>query len=173
LPSEKDEARGGSYRTMGVSRYWCHAEKFVLTTVSGALDNQGLLEHVQALNQECHGITGVNELADCRALNDVDHVSVPGITRACLQEENKPGSRLAILVPRQSPVMYGMARVYQMFAADSREAAKVFTNLDEALCWLVPDAKQRGPLMELVNSHASLPKSTDSSSGSLNPYRRG
>lgn len=122
--------------------------------MSGSLDNRALLEHVQDLNRECVGINGVKELADCRGLTDVEHVSVSGITQACLREEKKSGSKLVILVPKHSPVMYGLARVYQMFASDSREAAILSTDVDDALRWLAPDEKIRRSLLECLNDPA-------------------
>ncbi|MDH5641065.1 MAG: hypothetical protein OEY28_07205 [Nitrospira sp.] len=144
---------------MAIERRWLHEQRFVLTTVSTSLDNHALLEHVEDMNRECDGITGLKEFADCRALIDVEQVSVSGITQACLREKKKPGSKLVILVPPHSPVMYGLARVYQMFASDSRDVVKVFTDIDDAMRWLEPDEKNRRSLLEFLNDPSGRPSS--------------
>lgn len=121
---------------MGFSRHWLRDHAFVLTKVSGSIDNLSLIEHVQTLNQECVGIDGVKELADCRELKDVERLSVHGVTQASSREQVKPKSRLVILVPKDVPVIYGLARAYEMFASESRDAVMVSTDLDEAVRWL-------------------------------------
>lgn len=121
---------------MGFSRHWLRDRAFVLTRVTGRIDNRSLLEHVQALNRESNGVIGMKELGDCRDLQDLEALSVSVVTQASSIEAKKPGSRLVILVPKESPVIYGLARAYEMFASESRQAVTVSMDLDEALCWL-------------------------------------
>ena len=158
---------------MSIERRWFAQQTFVVTTVRASLDNHALLEHVEDMNRECAGITGLKEVADCRALTDVEQVSVSGITQACLREKKKPGSKLVILVPPHSPVMYGLARVYQMFASDSRDSVKVFTDIDDAMRWLEPDEKNRRSLLEFLNDPAGRPPSATSTSRRQGPVHRG
>jgi hypothetical protein len=142
---------------MGFSRHWLREQAFVLTTVSGSIDSTSLMEHVQALNQESDGVSGLKELADCRELKDVENLSVSGVTKASLFEGKKPGSRLVILVPKDAPVIYGLARAYQMFAEESREAVKVFTDMNHAMSWLEPDENSLRSILEFVNRVPQLP----------------
>jgi len=105
---------------MGFTRYWLRERAFLLTNVSGRIDNRSLMEHVQALNRESGGVMGLKELADCRELRNVEALAVSGVTQAGSLEVKKPGSRLGILVPKESPVIFGLARAYEMFASESR-----------------------------------------------------
>ena len=141
---------------MGFSRHWLRDHTFILTRVSGTIDNRSLLEHVQALNRERDGVIGMKELADCRDLRDVEALSVSAVTQAGSIEVKKPGSRLVILVPKQSPVIYGLARAYQMFASESREAVIVSTDVDEALRWLEFDETRLQVIKDFIlnESHA-------------------
>ena len=78
-----------------------------------------------------------------RILVDLQHASLPGITRADVQAAvNLPrlprqaDSRLAIVA--KSPVVYGMSRMYAMTQVIRRAGdVQVFTTLDEAMTWLV------------------------------------
>jgi len=105
---------------MGFTRYWLRERAFLLTNVSGRIDNRSLMEHVQALNRESGGVMGLKELADCRELRNVEALEVSGVTQAGSLEVKKPGSRLGILVPKESAVIFGLARAYEMFASESR-----------------------------------------------------
>jgi hypothetical protein len=146
---------------MGFSRHWLHDQAFVLTKVSGAINTSSLMEHVLALNEESTDIENLRELADCRELTDVSALSVSGVTQASAREVKKPGSRLVILVPKESPVVYGLARAYEMFAADSRESVIVSTNLDEALRWLKADKATTDFILSVVNQDtSSVPQPT-------------
>ena len=143
---------------MGLSRHWLREHAFVVTKVSGAIDDRSLMEHVQALNRECAGVDASKELADCRELKDVASLSVTGVTQASSREMKKPGSRVVILVPKDSPVIYGLARAYQMFAAESRDEVMVFTDLNEAMQWLLQDETHVRSILEFVNEHTDKPQ---------------
>ena len=136
---------------MGFSRHWLRDRTFLLTRVEGTIDNRSLLEHVQALNRESDGVIGMKELADCRDLKDVEALSVSAVTQASSLEVKKPGSRLVILVPKDSPVIYGLVRAYEMFATESRDAVIVSTDCDEALRWLNFDEKSQHVIKGLIH----------------------
>jgi len=146
---------------MGFSRHWLRDHTFILTRVSGTIDNRSLLEHVQAVNRERGGVIGMKELADCRDLRDVEALSVSAVTQAGSIEVKKPGSRLVILVPKESPVIYGLARAYQMFASESREAVLVSTDLDEAIRWLDFDENHVHLIKDFIHNESCAKPETN------------
>lgn len=48
--------------------------------------------------------------------------------------DDAPFGRTAIVAPR--PLIFGLSRMYQIFAEDVPAASKVFTDMDEAVAWL-------------------------------------
>ena len=81
--------------------------------------------------------------AATRALVDLQHASLGSVTRADVQAAvnlpklpNEVGSRLAIVA--KSPVVYGISRMYSMLQEIRRAGeVRVFTEVDEAMTWLV------------------------------------
>lgn len=124
---------------MGFTRNYSPEHKFMLTQLTGDINDENLLEHVLATNEETRGIAGLREFADCCGVTSLDFLSVLGTAKCGDREDNKPGSRLAILVPEGSWLVKGMAGVFQVFSEDHREAVKLFTNRQEALAWLAAD----------------------------------
>ena len=74
------------------------------------------------------------------------------ISDSAESEKNKQGSKLAILVSKDSDVVYGMANAYRMFAEEHREFVKIFRELQEALIWLSDSDLEAESLSALVNS---------------------
>ncbi|MDH5641064.1 MAG: hypothetical protein OEY28_07200 [Nitrospira sp.] len=144
---------------MGFSRHWLRDHGFVLTMVRGSINGRSLMEHVRALNQESHGISGLKELVDCRELIDVSALSVCGVTDASMSETKKPGSRLVFLLPKHSPVLYGIARAYQMFAMERRDAVMISTDFVEAVQWLGLDEKSLHTIQEVARHESCMPES--------------
>ena len=124
---------------MGFSRNYLKPYNFVLTKITGDINDAELLQHVKALNRETRGISELRELADCRELTSVSALTAQGTTLAASAEEYKPGSLGVILVPKEKEAIYGMARAYQMFAEEHRESVMISRDLDEALNWLTKD----------------------------------
>ena len=61
--------------------------------------------------------------------------------------------RLAILIPKDNKAAYGLARAYQMFSEEKREAVNIFHNLDEALVWLTADnTEEKEALISFMNN---------------------
>jgi len=147
------------YHDMGITRRWFRDRAFLLTTLSGSINNRSLMAHVHALNRESEGTIGLKECLDCRGLHDITELSVEGVTQAGSSERKKPGSRLVILVPKDVPVIYGLARAYEMFAADHRKMVRVCTDVDDAVRWLEPDETSAQFLLECLSSESSLPQS--------------
>ena len=135
---------------MSFSRHFLTQHNFLLTKVENEIDDEQLMQHVLTLNKEAKDITCLRELADCRHLKSVEKLTVQGTTECASQEINKPGSLLAILVP-DSPVIYGMARAYQMFSEDHRKAARVFNNLNDAIKWLSDNENELEIFMDFID----------------------
>ena len=134
---------------MGFTRHYLKEYNFMLTKITGEVNDQNLKQHVMSLNKETEGISALRELADCREIADMSHLTVKG-TADCAQLENKrPNSLLALLVS-DSKLLFGMARAYQTFSEDRRKETKIFKNLVDALGWLARDEKEIEFLKEFI-----------------------
>ena len=136
---------------MSISRF--HSEKlnFVLTTLSGTVDDVALFDHVRCLNEELKGRVETRELADCRTATDLQ-LSTRGSTFSAGHEELKLGSKLAILVSKTDDYAYAMARAYQMFSEKSRDSVMVFRDFDKALAWLsANDPQEQDALRQFIS----------------------
>ena len=120
---------------MSIVRRYHPSLDFVLTRISGDLDDEQLERHVRVFNSEAADRQGLMELADCRELRNVDRLNVTGALNAAALEQGQPrvaGGRLAILVP-DNPVIFGLARAYASIACLHRDTADVCQGLREAL----------------------------------------
>ncbi|MCH2205945.1 MAG: hypothetical protein MK132_08775 [Lentisphaerales bacterium] len=128
-----------------------HSKKhdFILSTAVGLISDQLLLEHVYRLNTLSELYPGFNELADCRYLEDVSGLSGDGARTCALVEKYKEGSKLAILVD-DSPLIYAMARTYEIFAESKRDAVEIFICESEALAWLEYDDEEICELKKMI-----------------------
>ena len=136
---------------MGLSVYFNQKHNFMLTRLAGYIDNNNLRNHVLNLNKLTEGVSGLREIADCRKIENISYLTVEGTTIGAELESNKPGSLLAIVVP-DSPSFYGVARVYQTFAGNHREAVKLFYNIRDALTWLGYGEAERKELITFVET---------------------
>ncbi len=126
---------------MGFSRHFIQKYNFMLTKITGEINDDDLSHHVGALNQETEGLTNLKELADCRGITKIN-LSTRGTTLNADREKNKPGSNLAILVPKENDMIFAMARAYQMFSENHRKSVEVFRDYSEAISWLTKDNSQ-------------------------------
>ena len=136
---------------MGISRHYLKEHKFMLTKISEELFDQNLMQHVIALNSETEGVVQLRELADLRETKSLDRLTVRGTIAASQTEANRPESLLAILVP-DSTLLFGMARAYQTFSKDKRQAVQIFKDPLQALTWLSQDAQEMEVLSDFVNN---------------------
>jgi hypothetical protein len=123
---------------MPFTRHHYPSRNFILTRVFGRIDDLELREHVLELNSEAEGQLGMLEIADCRDLVDVEHVTVRGATEAAALEEGHgraEGGRLAILVGSDR-VVFGLARAYGAFAEDARGHVTVCRSMTTAIEFL-------------------------------------
>lgn len=136
---------------MGFSRQYFQEFNFMLTKITGEINDKDLSHHVAVLNQEAKGLVNLKELADCREVTKIN-LSTQGTTYSASREKNKLGSKLAILTPKGNDLIFAMARAYQMFAEDFRESVHLFHDLHEALVWLADDnVLESKSLTSLVN----------------------
>lgn len=119
------------------ARFYKFEHNFVLVNVTQNVDDDQLRQHVLDYNREVGDRQGLLELADCRGMTDVQHLTVQGCIECAFLERESPrvvGGKLAVLVT--SPLHYGIARAYASIAELNRGSAQVFYALEEALDWL-------------------------------------
>lgn len=120
---------------MSFRRSYDLENKFVLTNISGSVNDKNLMEHVLKLNAEMEGNDDFRELADCLQTENIMDLTVQGSVHAAETERNRPKSKLAILV-NESPLLFGMARAFQTFSEDRRKEVHIFHSTTEAIEWL-------------------------------------
>jgi hypothetical protein len=136
---------------MGFSRYYLKEHNFLLTKVSGKITVDDLLQHVISVNNEMAGKINLRQITDCRNITDLQSLSVKDTTNCAQRETNKPECSLAIIVP-DSPILFGMARAYMMFAEDHRREVQIFQSIHDALEWLAKDPEEFNILTNFVES---------------------
>lgn len=83
---------------------------------------------------------GMPELTDCRAAERVE-ISGEGLRRlaeatAALLDPSRQPWKVAILVPSDRPLLYGLSRMYELLREGSPEHVRVFSDPAEADVWL-------------------------------------
>lgn len=136
---------------MGFSLHYLKDHRFMYTRISGEINDQDLKQHVIDFNKETEGISDLRELADCRDLINLEALTVKGTSYSAILEDNKPESLLAILVT-ESSLLFGMARVYQIFAEGRRESVKIFKDINSALKWLAKDEQEVAIFNEFIKN---------------------
>lgn len=53
---------------MGFTRHYFQEHTFMLTKITGEINDDDLSQHVVALNKETEGLTNLKELTDCREI---------------------------------------------------------------------------------------------------------
>ena len=138
---------------MGFSTHYFKDLSFFLTKVSGDISDDDLIQHIVSLNKETKELLILKELSDCRKINSVTSLSTQATILAADIEQEKLCSKLAILVPKDNDVIYGMARAYQMFSEDKRGSVSLFSDFDEALMWLSENnIEEKELLISFINN---------------------
>lgn len=108
----------------------------ILTTATGMLTNQELLEHKQRLSRDADVRVGTVELSDVRGVASLE-ITAEGVRQFVAHDaadtERFADYRLAIVASED--VVYGMARMYQMMT-DPNAKVRVFRSMTEARAWL-------------------------------------
>jgi len=71
-------------------------------------------------------------------------------------ETDKPGSKLAILIPKVRNVLYAMARVYKMFSEEHWEAVKIIHAQHDAINWLADNKQEADALTFFIERHENI-----------------
>jgi hypothetical protein len=122
---------------MPISYQIDEARRLVLTTASGVLTDDDILQLKARLVEGPRWKPGMKELSDVRSIERLE-VSTDGVQQMMLRDERDAttlGSyRLAIVVAHQ--VVYSMARMYQMLTEHAVPNVRVFRDMEEAKGWL-------------------------------------
>jgi hypothetical protein len=119
---------------MRVSREIDRENRVVVLGVTGALDDDGLLQLVSQLRSDPEVKPDFALLIDLR---EADGVAVTSLGVRALSAQPlvlSPTSRRAVVVP--SDLGFGMARMYEMLREDRGGVARAFRDLGEARRWL-------------------------------------
>jgi hypothetical protein len=115
------------------------ARSLVLSRGWGVVTDRELLAHVRALTADSRSARDFRQLADLRDVTDIQ------ITASCIRETVKlnpfgAGARRAVVVTND--IVFGMARMYQIFTDESPDELQIFRKVNDALQWLwIADAK--------------------------------
>ncbi len=129
-------------------RHYLDDENLVITVFAGAVGDDEVLAHVESLIADGRVRPGFREFADCRRVTLEGDLTSNGLRRVAEFEVTSPlpaGGRLAFVAP--PGVVYGMGRMFSVFAEDTREEIRVFTEPADACAWLGTDL---GPVLELL-----------------------
>lgn len=111
--------------------------RLVVTTASGILTDDDILELKRRLAADPEFKADMRELSDVRAVTDLQ-VSTDGVRRMVAMDESPSSApdkhKLAIVAG--SDATFGMARMYQMFTQSNLPHVAVFRDYDKARQWL-------------------------------------
>jgi hypothetical protein len=126
---------------MPITRHFDAQHNFVLTKLSGLVDEGIIRLHLKAMNEEAAQFKGLIELADCRQI-EAGCRSVHDLVETAALERGQPWAtegRLTIVVSQ--PVVFGMARVYLAGNEGVRTDVHVTYSLEEAIARLQIDPR--------------------------------
>ena len=110
---------------------------------SGVITDEEVLTYRQALLADPRFRPSMKLLSDMRGIERVQ-VTAGGIRRL-VHEESSHAHELAarrLAIVTDSPVAYGMARMYQMLAENAGGAIQVFRRIEDATAWLQAEATE-------------------------------
>ncbi len=122
---------------MAISYQIDPGQGLVLTTVSGVLTDEELLEHKRTLIEDPGFQPGMRELSDVREVERLE-VTAAGVRKmVALDEQN--ASRLGdykLAIVAADDAAFGTARMYQMLTEANVQNIGVFREIEEAKAWL-------------------------------------
>lgn len=109
----------------------------VLTTASGVLTENELLEHKRKIISDPKFRPGFVELSDVQSISDLD-ISASGLEKFVAQDEADAerlrGFKLAIVV--SGALEYGMGAMYEMMSLQNNKDVRIFRDMRLAKDWL-------------------------------------
>lgn len=105
----------------------------VFSNASGFLTDEDLLGHQRRLMRDADFRSHLNQLWD---LHDLDRIDISANAIRTLARNNPfgNGSRRALVV--DSPLSYGLARMFQVYADESPDEVEIFKDHGTAIDWL-------------------------------------
>ena len=122
-------------------RYTVDRERAVLVArASGDLTDADLLDYAMALQGDDTTSEARHELVDLRDIQSGDGVTSSGVRRLAefWRDAGVSDGKLAIIA--ESPVSYGMSRMYQTLRDDGADRIEVFRSEEDAWKWLADDS---------------------------------
>jgi hypothetical protein len=111
--------------------------KTIHTKCNGNVTFGEVLDHFHVLEQDpdCpERLDVLLDLTECSAIPESDQLRTVGATIGRIREKVRFD---ACAIVASSDIMFGMARMFQVFAEDRFRLTRVFRNLDEGRKWLV------------------------------------
>lgn len=112
----------------------------VLTTGSGVITDEDILQHKNRLLSDPNFKPGMRELSDLRGIERLD-VTPDGVMKMVQHDETHApevtAHRLAIVASKD--VVYGMARMYQSLTEQIVVNVRIFRDFEAARAWLEAD----------------------------------
>jgi hypothetical protein len=106
----------------------------------GTVTDADLMETFHRLYRDPRHRLGMGELTDCRRVERVE-ITGEGLQRlaeatARLLDGREISWKVAVLVPAESELMFGLSRMYELLREGSPEQVRVFRDAREAEEWL-------------------------------------
>jgi hypothetical protein len=136
------------------------SRRLVLSRGWGILTELEILRHVHLLTADPRFEPSMRQLADFRAVTDLE-LDADTIRQLASLSPFGAGSQRALLVG--SDVAYGMARMFQIMREDSPDELNVFRGFSSALDWLGLAHEEASILAQLETT--PLPDSAASDTG--------
>lgn len=118
--------------------------------LSTKIDGGILKQHILEINKKTEKISQLKELVDCTKITNLKLLSTLSTIMSAEIETDKPGSKLAILIPKDRNVLYAMARVYKMFSEDHREAVEIIHAQHDAINWLADNNQEADAITSFI-----------------------
>jgi len=121
--------------------------QLVVNQASGVVTDDELIAVVVEIGKHPQFEPHFKQFYDLRGVTDFQ-VSSPGVRRLAAANPFRKGSRRALLCA--ADVVYGMARMYEVFSDDRADELYVFKDLEDALDWLQISEEQAERVRQLI-----------------------
>jgi hypothetical protein len=126
-------------------------QNLVLGVLTGDLDDEQLLATADDVSANERIRPGYFELVDTRHAASMDRLSAEGLRKVAARASphlRPPGGRMALVVAES--LTYGLARMYSVYAEETRSEIEVFRDIEEACAWLGIDCA-RDEIREFID----------------------
>ena len=109
------------------------ARRLVLTNGGGTLTDEEIRTHVHELTIDPEFDPSFHQLADFREVTSVELTS-PGVRAVAGKNPWQVGARRALVCDQD--VLFGIARMFELFSAGGEDEIQVFREMSDAQAWL-------------------------------------